>query len=73
MGSLYKMTLGSMFETPIVAAARENRERENNLYERELNLREKELAVREKVIELEHTKIKMKRENKNIINGLIYD
>lgn len=73
MGSLYKSTLGSMFETPIIAAARENREnakKESQLQERELSIRERELAVREKEIDLELMKIKNKKHD--IINGLIY-
>ena len=76
MGSLYKMTLGSMFETPIIAAARQNREkhkREDDLYQRELDLRERELELRKLEIELELMNLKMKSESKNIVNGLIYD
>lgn len=72
MGSLYNLTLGSMFETPSIKAARKNRRNENReieLFERELQLREREIELKENEIKLELMKI---NNDKNIINGLIY-
>lgn len=74
MGSLYKLSLGSMFETPAVSVSRQNREREereDKLFERELQLREKELELREKEINLEL--MKLNNEKENIVKGLIFD
>lgn len=77
MGSLYKNSLSSMFETPIIAAAREIRKREEEkfiLSNRELDIKEQELALRKKELELELLKIKMEGKNQNNINkGIIYD